>query len=338
MFLLGFLNRSRLDDFSGWRREPVSVGFARRPLAHGLLCGILVSNFAGFGHRFHRTDAHRAFQPVAQWGWNFEPSTNAITPQGTAELVSGAHAANKQVLICIGGAGSYFPNAASTANVASFVSNLTNFMTSGGYDGIDVDWEPLPDGDGLLYTNLIFKLRAALDGFSTHKLLISAVPPSVSPGIVAAVQDKLDQTNVMTYDLSGPYAGWVTWFNSPIYDGGYVFPSVTNELVPSIEGSVNQFVTSGIPANKLGIGLAFYGYVWYGVSTEPTTVCGLRVRVGRLRQRTIPGRITRLCLQTFPRTSFIMTRLRRRHGSVLMGAAQKICSFLTMTRERARAR
>lgn len=129
------------------------------------------------------------------------PSTNAITPQGTAELVSGAHAANKQVLICIGGAGSYFPNAASTANVASFVSNLTNFMASGGYDGIDVDWEPLPDGDGLLYTNLIFKLRAALDGFSTHKLLISAVPPSVSPGIVGAVQDKLDQINLMTYDL-----------------------------------------------------------------------------------------------------------------------------------------
>jgi len=36
----------------------------------------------------------------------------------------------------------------------------------------------------------------------------------------------------MTYDLSGPYGGWVTWFNSPIYDGGYRFPS-TGGLVPS---------------------------------------------------------------------------------------------------------
>jgi chitinase len=192
--------------------------------------------------------------------------TNAITPQATADIVSAAHAANKKVLICIGGAGSYFPNAASDLNVAGFVSNLTNFMASGGYDGIDVDWEPLPDGDGVLYTNLIFKLRAALDGFGTHKLLMSAVPPSVSPWIIVAVQDKLDQINLMTYDLSGPYDGWVTWFNSPIYDGGYVFPTVTNELVPSIEGFVGNVIASGIPAGKLGIGVAFYGYVWAGGS------------------------------------------------------------------------
>jgi chitinase len=264
MFLMGFLNRSLLMTFlvgagslfplasrADLWRTAYYAGYSSATLP------VSDIDFTALTHIVH-------FSLLPNGDGTLNPSTNAITPQGTAELVSGAHAANKQVLICIGGAGSYFPNAASTANVASFVSNLTNFMASGGYDGIDVDWEPLPDGDGLLYTNLIFKLRAALDGFSTHKLLISAVPPSVSPGIVGAVQDKLDQINLMTYDLSGPYAGWVTWFNSPIYDSGYVFPSVTNELVPSIEGSVNQFVTSGIPANKLGIGLAFYGYVWYG--------------------------------------------------------------------------
>jgi chitinase len=65
----------------------------------------------------------------------------------------------------------------------------------------------------------------------------------------------------MTYDLSGPYPGWVTWFNSPIFDGGYRFPS-TGGLVPSIDGAVKGFIGSGIASNKLGIGIPFYGYVW----------------------------------------------------------------------------
>ncbi|EEF58525.1 Chitinase-like protein [Pedosphaera parvula Ellin514] len=67
----------------------------------------------------------------------------------------------------------------------------------------------------------------------------------------------------MTYDLSGPWAGWITWFNSPIYDGGTRFPS-SHGLVPSIDGSVNAFIAAGIPAGKLGIGIAFYGYIWSG--------------------------------------------------------------------------
>jgi chitinase len=67
----------------------------------------------------------------------------------------------------------------------------------------------------------------------------------------------------MTYDLSGPWDGWVTWFNAPIYDGNYRFPS-TGGLVPSTDGSITNFIGRGVPASKLGIGIAFYGYVWTG--------------------------------------------------------------------------
>ena len=71
----------------------------------------------------------------------------------------------------------------------------------------------------------------------------------------AALQNKLDQINIMTYDLSGPYGGWVTWFNSPIYDGGYRFPS-TGGLVPSVEGAVNNFLGSGVAAGRFRPGRA----------------------------------------------------------------------------------
>jgi len=81
--------------------------------------------------------------------------------------------------------------------------------------------------------------------------------------MMASIQGQFDQINVMTYDLSGPYAGWVTWFNSPIYDGGYTFPDTT-ELVPSIGAAVSNFLNHGVAPGKLGIGLPFYGYIWTG--------------------------------------------------------------------------
>jgi chitinase len=71
----------------------------------------------------------------------------------------------------------------------------------------------------------------------------------------------------MTYDLSGPYEGWVTWYNSPIYDGGYTFPS-TGGLVPSDNGAVDNFIANGVAPGKLAVGLPFYGYIWLGV-TQP---------------------------------------------------------------------
>jgi chitinase len=214
-------------------------------------------DFSGVTHIVH-------FSVLPNGDGSLNPYTNGITSQSTTQLVSAAHAAGKKALICVGGAGSYFPNAVSALNISNFVSNLTNFVATGGYDGIDVDWEPLADGDAGLYTNLIVKLRTALDGFSARKLLMSAVPPTALPGTIKAVQDKLDQINLMTYDFSGPFAGWVTWYNAPIYDGGNTFASVPGKHLPSIEGTVDEFVTNGIPAGKLGIGVAFYGYIWQG--------------------------------------------------------------------------
>ena len=193
---------------------------------------------------------------------------NGITPAYSADLVTRAHAAGRKVLFCVGGADSEtgFLGATASASLATFIRNLTNFTAAYGYDGVDVDWEPLPASDFNQYTNLITGLRAALNGFSQHKLLTVAAgayppygdPPTEEYAMFAALQSQFDQINVMTYDLAGPYPGWVTWFNAPIYDGGYRFPS-TGGLIPSTEGSVANFIGNGVAAGKLGIGIAFYG-------------------------------------------------------------------------------
>ncbi|HEX4120518.1 MAG TPA: glycoside hydrolase family 18 protein [Verrucomicrobiae bacterium] len=215
---------------------------------------------------------HFSLVPESNGGVN--NTANSLSESAAAKLVGLAHAAGRQALVCIGGAGteSNFLGATSEANLGFFVTNITGFMSSNNYDGVDLDWEPFNSADTEQYTNLVNGLRAALNKFATHKLLTVAAPaypesgdsPTAEFAMLASVQGQFDQINIMTYDLSGPYEGWVTWYNSPIYDGGYTFPSVPTKLVPSINGAVNNFVSNGIKPGKLGIGLPFYGYNWTG--------------------------------------------------------------------------
>jgi chitinase len=214
------------------------------------------------------------FSLVPNSNGSLNSSENSLTPSACNTLVSTVHGAGRQALICLGGASSEtaFLSATTPQNLPVLVSNVTNFMATYGYDGVDIDWEPYYSGDTQQYTNFVNSLHTALSRFSSHKLITIAAPAYPSYGDVptaealmfASIQNELDQINLMTYDLSGPYAGWVSWFNSPIYDGGYVFPN-TSELVPSINGAVSYFITNGVVASRLAVGLPFYGYIWTGV-------------------------------------------------------------------------
>jgi chitinase len=215
---------------------------------------------------------HFALAPDADG--SIDSSAFGLTPSACATLVGLAHAAGRKALVCVGGANSEtdFLGATSSTNLGFFVTNIIGFMSNNDYDGVDLDWEPFNSADATQYTNLVNALRAALNGFAAPKMLTVAAPsypeygdsPTAEFTMLASVQGKFDQINMETYDLSGPYEGWVTWYNSPIYDGGYTFPSAPAELVPSINGAVSNFVNNGVLPGKLGVGLPFYGYIWTG--------------------------------------------------------------------------
>ena len=71
------------------------------------------------------------------------------------------------------------------------------------------------------------------------------------------------------------WPGWVTWFNSPLYNGGYHLPPY-GPLVTSVDGSVSNYLSNGVAPDKLGVGIAFYGYVWTGGSGvwQPRPILG----------------------------------------------------------------
>ncbi len=204
------------------------------------------------------------FSLVPKADGSLDSTSNSILASNSATLISHAHAAGKKVLICVGGAGTRdaFLGATSLLTLPKFIDNLVGFMQRRGYDGIDIDWEYLDEvADAVPYANFITDLRARLDQITPRPLLTSA--NGTQAVVFTAIYKDFDQINLMTYDMSGAWPGWVTWHNSPISDGGLHFPS-TGGLIPSADNEVDAFLSVGVPANKLGIGIDFYGYVWSG--------------------------------------------------------------------------
>lgn len=225
----------------------------------GWMQGYLPPSAIDFGAVTHIM--HFSVEPS---GANVSGTGNGIDAGAASAVITPAHAAGVKVLITCGGAGDdgAFLTATNSSNRAKFVSNLVKFAVDNGYDGIDIDWEPITSSSQ--FKLFIPQLRAAMDSAKTGMLLTIALLDG-DDNIVAPVMSYFDQVNIMTYDISGAWEGWVTWHNSPISDGGFRFPS-TGELIPSADGFINTAISAGITKSKLGIGTDWYGYVWTGVS------------------------------------------------------------------------
>lgn len=195
---------------------------------------------------------------------------NTMKPNEVREIVSTGHQNGVPVLICIGGWGNYngFSQAIRSGSRSNFVNNIINIVREWGFDGVDVNMEPIQSADWNNYITFVNELYNRLQSLQTPMLSKPLMTAAVhwKPDLISRVQDKFDQINIMTYNLSGAWTGWVTWHNSPLNnDNGYKFPGYETTL-PSVNKDIDEYMGAGIPAQKLGMGIDFYGYVWSGVS------------------------------------------------------------------------
>ena len=177
--------------------------------------------------------------------------------------VDAAHAGGRKAVLMVGGAGEVdgWRAAASAAHRSAFVANLLAVADQFGFDGLDLDWEPLEDADRADFEALAQALRSARPatiltvpiGWVNANF---ADPPDPWWGEIAPLFDRID---VMTYDMAGPWEGWQSWHNSALAGETDTTPS-------SVASSVAFYLASGVPAARLGVGIAFYGYCWQGVT------------------------------------------------------------------------
>lgn len=186
-------------------------------------------------------------------------------PAMARTLSTRAHAANRKAILMLGGAGEHagFVGAASPANRARFVANLVRVMDELGYDGLDVDWEPIQAADREPLLALLRELRAAKPGIILT-VPVGWVNVNFSHEVDAwyvQLAGLVDQMNLMTYDMAGNWGGWQSWHHAALFDEAGNRPS-------SVSSSIQAYLDAGVPAARLGIGIGFYGSCWRGV-TEP---------------------------------------------------------------------
>ncbi len=131
-----------------------------------------------------------------------------------------------------------------------FLSQIVQYVVEMGYPGFDLDLEGINAGDRDAYTAFVARLADALH--KRGKILTLAIPAKTSdvrtgwagPYDYAALGRHADLVLLMTYDYS--------WSSGP---PGSIAPQDWVDKVAA-------FAVSQMPATKVLIGLAFYGYDW----------------------------------------------------------------------------
>ena len=192
-----------------------------------------------------------------------------------------------QILISIGGWSwsKNFSDAVLTPTSRTlFAKTSVDIIRNYKLDGIDIDWEyPGQRGDNNKFrpedkenfTLMFVELRKQLDKLSSEtgkRYLLTAALGASKNFIANTEMDKvgkiLDYLYLMTYDFTGPKR--TVGHHTNLYSYG------RDSLVASADQAIKDFIKAGVPARKLGIGVAFYG-------KEVTAANGLNHGIGQQR-------------------------------------------------------
>jgi len=177
-----------------------------------------------------------------------------------------------KIMISIGGwtwSGKFSDAVLSDTSRQQFAASAIDIVRKFDMDGIDIDWEypGLPGDKGNIYRpedkqnyTLMFKeFRSQLNALQqqTGKKYLLTTAAGAFKGFLdhtdmAAAQQYLDYINLMTYDYSG--GGKIASNHTELY------ASKAYEAHNNADEAVTLFEAAGVPANKLVMGIAFYGH------------------------------------------------------------------------------
>ncbi|MGN7297842.1 glycosyl hydrolase family 18 protein [Ferdinandcohnia sp. SAFN-114] len=175
-----------------------------------------------------------------------------------------------------GGSGGFSEAAATDEARTIFANSLVDFIIEHGFDGVDLDWEyPVSGGGPGTYPNpadkenyplLLEKIREKLDeqGEKDGNHYSLSIAGAANTGFVQNAtlgesQQYLDYVQIMTYDIHGTWEPLAD-HNAPLYDD--------NGKTWSVDKAVTAYLDAGVPAEKIVMGVPFYGYRYDVTSSE----------------------------------------------------------------------
>lgn len=160
-----------------------------------------------------------------------------------------------KVLLSIGGWGSgrFSEMAADENNRLSFAKDCQRVVQEFGLDGIDIDWEyPTSSAAGISsspddtnnFTQLMHDIRQAI---GKDKLLTLASVADANYVNFRAILNDIDFVNIMSYDMA----------NAPRHHSTLYRASISGRM--TCESAVKAHIEAGVPAERLVMGMPFYG-------------------------------------------------------------------------------
>jgi len=175
---------------------------------------------------------------------------------------------------------------------STFIKSCVSMMEQHGFDGIDIDWEfpkspartdevkiscwkfdqTQDDGgspsDGKNFVSLVEEMRSA---FGKNKIITVASQADLVKAQdedIKGLSDHIDMFNLMSYDytVSDIEDSAVTAPNQPLYPPAEDNVAQKDSVSTTIEG----YLRAGIPAEKMSVGIAYYGHSWFvpGLTAE----------------------------------------------------------------------
>ncbi|MDW2800368.1 glycosyl hydrolase family 18 protein [Clostridium boliviensis] len=190
---------------------------------------------------------------------------------------------NLKTLISVGGwnwSGRFSDAALTDASRSAFADSCVDFIVKYGFDGVDLDWE-YPVSGGLVtnsrrpedkqnFTLLLQKIREKLDarGAIDQKHYLLTIAGGADASYVknvelSALAQYLDYANIMTYDLHGTWDPY-TDLLAPLYNNNDYSP----QYKTSVDSAVSTWLNAAFPADKLVMGVPFYGYLYSSVNNS----------------------------------------------------------------------
>jgi len=192
-----------------------------------------------------------------------------------------------KTLISVGGwtwSGRFSDVALTDASRELFASSCVDFIRTYNFDGVDIDWEyPVCCGlgsntyrpeDRENYTLLMGELREQLDAAGAEDGREYLLTIASAGGIdklenyeLAELAEHLDWVNTMSYDFMGAWDLSLTGHHSSLYaNPDNPSPNDNVRLYYNSAGSVQPWLDAGVPADKIVMGVPFYGRAWGGVN------------------------------------------------------------------------
>lgn len=195
---------------------------------------------------------------------------NASTMNSWATAASVTYALNQGVKVHLcatlfANHATFFGNATAQQTL---ITNLINAVQSRGAHGVNIDFEGVPVAQSAAFTAFMINLSNQMH---------AAIPGSEVTIALYAV----DWSNLFDEAALAPYVDMFIIMGYDYYWSGSTQAGPVGPLYPFTSGgqhlskSVNYYRNQGIPANKLVLGLPYYGREWQTVSNSiPSNVSG----------------------------------------------------------------